>query len=1103
MMTSLNRLVSKLSGKVHIRAVLIVPFIFQIILAVGLTGYLSFRNGIDAVNDLATQLHTEITARIEQYLNTYLNIPSLVVNLNANSISNQQLDLNDLRSWLPYFFEQSKVFDELSFIYFGHQQGDYIALHRRDDGKLAYNIRDKHTNGLMFDYHLDEKGESLGLLKAPSKYDPRYRPWYQTAVRAGKARWTNIYPFVGTGSETGQMGMSFVYPYYDHHGSLQGVLGSDFTLTRISNFLRGLKIGKQGKTFIVEPSGLLVADSFSDPSADTNKQQRKAFDVNDKLIQATSRYLTERYGHFSQIKHNEQTQFFYEGQRQLVHISPFKNKFDLDWLIIVVVPEADFMEEINTNSRMTILLTLVALVLATIISIFTSKWIIQPILGLNKAAKKLSNGDWDQSLHLPVDRSDELGELANSFKSMAKQLKGSFQTLENQNAELQRLDKLKNEFLANTSHELRTPLNGIINIADSLIDGTTGSLPQPTYNNLRMIVFSGRRLANLVNNILDFSKLRLMNLDLQREAVDIREIVEVVFTLSKPLIGKKDLQFVNNINNSLPLALADENRMQQILHNLVSNAVKFTESGRIEISAEVRDDCLAISVFDTGIGIPENKYDSIFESFEQADGSTARIYGGTGLGLAVTKKLVELHGGDICVASEVGVGSRFTFTLPIADEAYDLLDESPLSRKSLVFQEHLPDFTLQFSQSASYGDFKILIIEDEPVNIQVLINHLRLQNYAISQASNGKEALAEIEKGYKPDLILLDVMMPKMTGYEVCIRLREQFPVNELPILILTAKNQVSDLVEGLQSGANDYLTKPISKHELMARIQMHLQLSQMNQAYNRFVPRQFIQMLNKKSIIDLQLGDQVQKNMSILFSDIRSFTTLSENLTPEENFNLINRYLSTMEPIITKHNGFVEQYLGDAVMALFEGGPDDALKAGISMSQQLRTEHQDYKKIATMPIQIGIGINTGALILGTIGGQQRMAGAAISEAVNLAARLEGLTKHYGVSLLISHHTYAQLHNPSEYAMRLIDRVRIKGQADIVIVYEVFEADDEENKAGKLATQELFAQALSEYMQKNYKQAVKQFETCLKNNPNDSVAEIYLKRSRLSLSNES
>ena len=1094
----INRLVSKISGKVHIRLVLIVPFVFQIILAVGLTGYLSFRNGQEAINELAAQLHTEITARIEQYINTYLNIPSLVVNINANAISNGQLELNDLRSWVRYLWKQSQVFEELSFIYFGHEQrGDYIALQRLDDGSLAYNIKDRDTGGLMQDYRLDEQGKSIDL-ENPTVYDPRLRPWYQLAVKAGKAVWTNIYEFIGTELETGHLGMSFVYPYYDETRTLQGVLGSDFTLARISNFLHSLTIGKEGKTFIVERSGLLVGGSFPhEPfvKKGDEKERRLIFEVKDQLIQATAKYLKNQYGSFAYIGQSEKTHFSYQGERHLVHVSSFKNRFDLDWLIVVVVPEADFMEQINTNTRITLLLTLVAFVLATMIGVFTSKWIVQPILRLNEAAKKLSDGDWEQSL--PEGRSDELGELAHSFNSMAKQLNASFKTLEDKNTELQRLDKLKNEFLANTSHELRTPLNGIIGIADSLIDGATGSLPEQTRANLMMIVVSGRRLANLVNNILDFSKLRHKHIDLQLKSVGMREIVEVVFTLSKPLIGKKDLRFISTISSELPPVIADENRLQQILHNLVSNAVKFTDSGRVEISAEAREGFITTSVFDTGIGIPQDKLESIFKSFEQADGSTARVYGGTGLGLAVTKKLVELHRGEISVASEVGVGSRFTFTLPIADEESIPLGQSLLSRESLVIESLSSNGEVQpLSSHPEAGAFKVFVVDDEPVNLQVLINHLTLQNYAITIATNGIDALAKIEKGYKPDMILLDVMMPKMTGYEVCRKLREQFPVNELPVLMLTAKNQVSDLVEGLESGANDYLTKPISKHELMARIKMHRQLSKLNLAYSRFVPRQFLHFLNKESIVDVELGDQVQKEMSILFSDIRSFTTLSENMTPEENFKFINTYLSRMEPIIIQHNGFIDKYIGDAVMALFSGSADEAVKAGIDMLYQLKTYNEQRKIESDVPIQIGIGINTGSLMLGTVGGHKRMDGTVISDAVNLASRLEGLTKNYGVSLLISHQTYSRLHNPADYAIRMIDQVKVKGKSQLVIVYEVFEADVPDNKAGKLATTEIFASALSLYEQNDYTKAAQQFEECLSQNPLDTVADSYLKRCR-------
>jgi two-component system sensor histidine kinase ChiS len=442
-------------------------------------------------------------------------------------------------------------------------------------------------------------------------------------------------------------------------------------------------------------------------------------------------------------------------------------------------------------------------------------------------------------------------------------LRESEEALLQANADLQRLDKLKDEFLANTSHELRTPLNGIIGIAESLMDGVTGSLPKETRFNLSLIVSSGRRLATLVNDILDFSKLKHETIELQLKPVEMRALTEVVLTLCQPLIGQKNLQLINSISPDLPAVNADENRVQQILHNLVGNAIKFTDSGLIEITAEVRGESynsqLAISVCDTGIGIPEDKRDRIFESFEQADGTTARQYGGTGLGLAITKTLVELHGGKIGVESTVGVGARFTFTLPVSEG----LNAGRLSVESSQQPTHLQLANLQptalqlanlqptnLQPTTSDGStFQILIVDDEPVNRQVFINYLSLQNYSISQASNGLEALELLERGFKPDLILLDVMMPRLTGYEVTRKIRETWQANELPILLLSAKNQVSDLVVGLEVGANDYLTKPITKDELLARIKTHLNIKQLKAENLRLateldITRQLQQML-------------------------------------------------------------------------------------------------------------------------------------------------------------------------------------------------------------------------------------------------------------------
>ncbi|MEG4577356.1 AAA family ATPase [Microcoleus sp. N3A4] len=282
-------------------------------------------------------------------------------------------------------------------------------------------------------------------------------------------------------------------------------------------------------------------------------------------------------------------------------------------------------------------------------------------------------------------------------------------------------------------------------------------------------------------------------------------------------------------------------------------------------------------------------------------------------------------------------------------------------------------------------------------------------------------------------------------------------------------------------------------------RIRFTNELFQLNQAYERFVPNQFLQFLNKSSIVDVELGDQVQLEMSVLFSDIRDFTTLSESMTPEDNFKFINSYLSRMEPVINENNGFIDKYIGDAIMALFSGEADNAVKAGIAMIDRLVEYNHHRANSDCGPIQIGIGINTGSLMLGTVGGQNRMEGTVISDAVNLASRVEGLTKNYGVSLLITQETYSRLENLSQYAIRTLDTVKVKGKSEAVTVYEVFDCDRPEIKAGKLATLELFAEALAIYSEGKLAKAARLFAECWRQNPGDRVAKIYWERCQSTL----
>ena len=542
---------------------------------------------------------------------------------------------------------------------------------------------------------------------------------------------------------------------------------------------------------------------------------------------------------------------------------------------------------------------------------------------------------------------------------------------------------------------------------------------------------------------------------------------------------------------------------------------------------------------------------------------------------------------------------------------------------------------------------QVLIVDDELMNRRLLSITLSTQNYEITQAASGMETLTLIEEGLRPDIILLDVMMPGMSGLEVIRKLRKKWQADELPILLVTAKTQMDDIVIGLESGANDYLTKPVFKAELIAKIKIHIHLKELkaetlriareneaklrkfldavpvgvavlepdgnpcyfnqtaqqlfgkdfsldtpktklsqlsdtyqvyvadsnnsyptekmpvtrallgesssvddmeihrddkvipievwgtsifdengniayaiaaikditerkqseqaqvratnelaalNSTYEKFVPHEFLKQLGKKSVIDVQLGDQIEKEMTLLFADIRGFTALSENMAPQDSFNFINSYLGQMEPIIGQHNGVIDKYMGDAIMALFPDDADDAICGAISMLKALKQFNKSIEKRGYKPIKIGIGLNTGALMLGIVGGQNRMEGTVISDSVNLASRIEGLTKIYGSELLMTEHTYSNLIDTSKYHIRIIDAVKVTGKTEEVTVYEIFDADEPDIIALKDQTSLTFKQGFVLYHCEEFKDARPFFEEVLQINKNDKAAQVYLSR---------
>lgn len=402
---------------------------------------------------------------------------------------------------------------------------------------------------------------------------------------------------------------------------------------------------------------------------------------------------------------------------------------------------------------------------------------------------------------------------------------------------LRRIDRLKDEFMANTSHELRTPLNGILGLVEATLEGSQGPVPPGVARNLELVHGSARRLANLVNDILDFAKLKEHGVALRLGTMDLKTVTDLVVRTLEPIAHDKGLTIVNAVPEAT-FVEADEGRVQQILVNLVGNALKFTGQGVVRIEAIAQGERVRVTVQDTGVGIPADAFGRIFDSFEQVDGSTERTYGGTGLGLAITRRLVELHGGKVELSSEVGVGSRFSFdlagALPTTAPALAVAavasvasagtsrHEGPMSSPpppSSLVSSSVRTPSIPPSMRVDAAGLRVLVVDDEPVNREVLSQHLVHQGYEVGIARDGREALAVLLGDAPPDIVLLDVMMPACSGYEVLEALRANPDVSAIPVILLTARARAEDLAKGFELGANDYLVKPVSLVELEARV--------------------------------------------------------------------------------------------------------------------------------------------------------------------------------------------------------------------------------------------------------------------------------------------
>lgn len=687
-----------------LQTVLIIPFVLQLAVTVGLVGYLSFRNGQKAVNDLASQLRNELSARIDQHLQGYIRAPYVINRLNATALRQGDLRITQAQGGYQ-LLQQMKLTPFINAVYCGNGSGDFFGVSRRSteesfaDDVFQVMVSNPATQNVMQLYAIDSAGNPSYFLEKVRPYDPRTRPWYRAAMTSDNPTWSSVYLDFTSQLPT----VTASLPVYNRIGNaLLGVCGVDVVLSgELRDFLKGLDIGRSGETFIIERSGILISSSTDESLAVAPGEegtQLKAIESSNPLIQATARYLSDRFGDLNQITYPQQLDFTLNGQRQFLQVLPFAKAPGLDWLIVVVVPEADFMGQIYINTYRTIALCIAALAVATGVGILISRWISHAIARLSQASEKIASGDLTHQVE--EFRLRELRSLAASFNSMTDQLKHSFETLEQQ-------------------------------------------------------------------------------------------------------------------------------------------------------------------------------------------------------------------------------------------------------------------------------------------------------------------------------------------------------------------KN-----------------------------------------AFARFFPFEFLQFLHKDSITEVQLGDYVSKEMAVLFSDIRSFTSRSEKGTPQETFDFINEYLQWVSPEIRTHQGVIVKFLGDGMMAVFPDGVMSAMQAGIAQFKQLQAFNQAQLPNGSTPITIGLALHYGPMMVGMIGEPYRVQGDALSDTVNLTARLESLTKYYGVSMIISGDVWKRLPNPEQYQLRFLDRVIVWGRTEAIAIYEVLDVEQEPVQALKRQTLSVFQKALSDYTTGNLESAKVGFEQVLEVNVEDRTAQLYLARIR-------